>query len=120
MRTVADDWKTSYKRAVLTAFARQADVRLDRDNYYASGSGFNHGATGKVRQHLKTCTIDPVLTKMPTDSEWDEFMGTFYEGDTTKHGMDATVTCRCGYVRKTRMRLEGTFSNLLRAVLEED
>jgi hypothetical protein len=117
--TATDDWRVGYKRAVLTAFARKAAVRGNA-NYYDQGGGLDYDRTTAVYAHLRACTVDPVLTAMPTDSSWDEFMGTFYEGDETRHGMDATVTCKCGTLRTVPMRLTGTFSELLQAVLEED
>lgn len=115
---MAEDWKTGYRQALLAAFVRDASpVKTSGDTYY--GGWQDYERLEAVRRHLSGCA--PTLAStMPTDAEWSEFMGTFYDGDETKHGLDAIITCHCGYVRDVRLRLEGTFSELLEQVLRED
>lgn len=115
-----DDWKREYKKALLAAFVKAADVRSEKRSYYSTGGGFDYQMTGDVHQHFEQCNVDTYLTAMPDDSEWSEFMGTFYEGDNTAYGMDAEITCTCGIYKQIDMRYTGTFSDLLQAILRED
>lgn len=116
---MSDDWKVGYKKALMSAFARSACV-LGTYSYYSSGGGLDYRATQRLQDHLKSCEVDLDRSEMPTDSEWVEFMGTFYEGDDTQYGLDATVSCTCGELRDVVMRLRGSFSELLLEVLRED
>jgi len=114
---MAEDWKQNYKRALLNAFAKEARV-VDKN---ASFYGWVDWERSKLTfEHFNACSVDVELTPMPEDSSWNQFQGTFYEGDTTIHGMATDVTCQCSIIDAVPMRLDGTFSELLEAVLRED
>jgi hypothetical protein len=113
-----DDWKAGYKLAVLSAFVRQAGAVRD-GSYYSSGN-INYDLTDEIRKHLQTCPPAFGKMAMPVDSDWEEFMGTFYEGDTTVHGLDTYLYCECGKYKGEQIRLRGTFSELLTAILKDD
>lgn len=115
---MSEDWKVGYKQAVLKAFVWQAGAITD-GSYYASGR-MNYERTYELREHLTTCTFDPEKMKLPVDSSWSEFMGTYFEGDTTRHGLDGYLTCQCGKYEDEHIRLQGTFGDLLQAILRED
>ena len=115
---MSDDWKKGYKQALMNAFAREASIRSDY-RYYARAGGLDYQASAKLAAHLKNCNISVENSSMPEDSSWHEFMGTFYEGDTTIYGLDANITCECNKFENVAMRMTGTFSELLQAVLRE-
>lgn len=114
---MSDDWKVGYKLAVLSAFVAKAGATRD-GSYYASGN-INYDLTEEIREHMKVCPCDLSKMEMPVDSRWQEFMGTFYEGDETVRGLDAYLTCQCGKYEGEQIRLQGTFSELLTAILRE-
>ncbi|HEU0252830.1 MAG TPA: hypothetical protein VFR12_07325 [Pyrinomonadaceae bacterium] len=51
------------------------------------------------------------------ESNWNEFMGTFYEGDTSVYGVDMNLVLNDGTV--LRWRYAGSVSDLIQAVLFE-
>jgi len=120
---VSEDWKAGYKRALLTAFGRSAyalkPLHGGADTYY--GGPFDYQRTTEVHQHLSSigCEVDVDASPMPEDVSWAQFNGTFAEDD-TRHGLDGSITCRCGRLRGVPVRWEGTFSELLTQVLRED
>jgi hypothetical protein len=116
---VSEDWKVGYKRALLNEFGRSAyALRTDEgDRYY--GGPFDYGTTGLIHEHLRKCEVNVDKSPMPEDVAWNQFMGTFAE-DHTRHGLDGVITCRCGHLRKVRVRWEGNFTELLHGILRED
>jgi len=116
---VSEDWKVGYKRAMLNEFGRSAYALRtnDGDRYY--GGPFDYQRTSQVHEHLRGCEVDADASPMPKDVEWDQFNGTFAE-DHTHHGLDGVITCRCGHLRKVRVRWEGSFTELLHGILRED
>lgn len=51
---------------------------------------------------------------------WNEFMGTFYEGDTSVHGMLVTaVDCTCGQIKHRKMRWSASVQEIAEAVFTE-
>ena len=52
---------------------------------------------------------------------WDEFVDTFYEGDTSQHGITVDkVTCACGEIGKDRqIRWKADMQEVAEAVFEE-
>lgn len=113
-----DDWKIGYKKSVLNVFAKEGIVKTPEHEYYHNMGGVDYKKTEQIQTHLKNCWIDPILSTMPIDVTWDQFRGTFWTGTTQQVGLDATVTCHCGFYKKINMRMEGSFGDLLRAVLE--
>jgi hypothetical protein len=67
--------------------------------------------------HLRTCQLTGTTVE---ESEWNEFMGTFYEGDTRVHGIDVDgVNCACGKLRDRTVRWAASVSEIAEAVFEE-
>jgi hypothetical protein len=124
----SNDWKSGYKRAVLNAFVKHAYALkpgAENQKMYSQGAFYYGGAenytmTETVRNHLKSCSIDPVVTSMPEGCGWTDFAGTFATSDYNREGIKARVSCKCGVIRKVWMRMEGQVGVLIEAVLAED
>lgn len=114
---MSEDWKVGYKRTVLAAFARRASaVRKDPTFYEEWDRSIDLGHHFDVMG----CGIDLERSTLPDDTSWiPEFYGTDADYSDV-HGLEASITCQCLEFHGVLMRLEGTFSELLFAVLRED
>ncbi len=72
-------------------------------------------ATEHLRSYGGSCPV--VGHGTPSEDSWDEFQGTFYEGDTTQHGMQMTVTCECGQITDQILRYEGNVSEMISSII---
>lgn len=115
---MSEDWKVGYKRTVLAAFARRASA-VRKDPTFYGGWEDRYIDLG---HHFDTmgCAIDLERSSLPEDASWGpEFCGTDADHSDI-HGLEASITCQCLEFHGVLMRLEGTFSELLFAVLRED
>jgi hypothetical protein len=69
-------------------------------------------------KHVRVCQV--TTTDKPVEDHWNEFMGSFYEGDTSVHGIVLNkVSCACGKLKNRSLRLQGSVSEIAEAVFEE-
>lgn len=106
-----EDWRVGFKQALVDAIVQGGYPIRDRDTVY--GWEDFEGRKGKLRQ-IQEEGIDYVATTYD-DSDWHEFMGTFYTGDTTVHGIDAEIVTSDG--SRFRWRYKATMGELIQAVL---
>lgn len=111
------DWKVGYRKALMEALIRDGGVVSSTPSHYSTWQ--DYARSGEIFEHMKSCTVDLDRSTELKDSEWQEFMGTFYEGDETVHGVDAYVSCSCGEYYQIPMRMTGTFGELVKRVLED-
>lgn len=111
---MTDLWKVGYRRAVTGYIARNGSPLDPNPSYYG---GWYHKNSGGAQAHIASCGLADGLTFV--EDSWDEFHGTFYEGDTMHHGMRMDVTCQCGQVREMPWRLEATMSDITLGVLNQ-
>lgn len=65
--------------------------------------------------HSKMCKV--ISTKVPYEDKWNEFAGTFYTGDTTKHGVAVDgVHCACGLIKDRTFRWEAEAPEMIEKV----
>jgi len=76
--------------------------------------GWIHPGSADVKTRIYEGQIDYARSSW-TEVDWHEFMGTFYEGDTRRVGIDLTVVMRNGdrYV----LRFAGTVGELIQAIV---
>lgn len=115
------DWKAGFKRAVIDAIvAGGMPVR-------ANPSRFGWEDYDRARDIKSAIAYQGIDYTRSTyrESCWDEFMGTFYQGDTRVYGVDATIVLRGAHEigdppgRSYHFRWKGTASDLIQAVLSE-
>ena len=106
-------WKAEFKRHLIDVLVKNGS-KID-DN--ASSFGWQeYDLHGKYKSMITNHGIDYDKTTY-TESSWSEFMGTFYEGDTSVYGVDMNLVLGNGTVLK--WRYAGTVSELIQAVLFE-
>lgn len=70
-------------------------------------------------RHSITCGIAKT-GRVDEHAYWYEFMGTFYEGDNTVHGMEVHgVTCNCGRITDRTFRWKESVGEAIRLVMME-
>jgi hypothetical protein len=112
-----DTWKIGFTRALIDAIVREGGVvRKDGGSFY--GGWQDYEVTPDVRAEIERVGIDYAKTTW-TESEWHEFMGTFYEGDTRCVGIDAEVSLKSSRKggRGYTFRWQGSVSDLIIAVV---
>lgn len=82
----------------------------DHTTFRWPGPGFS--------EHVGTCGIKS--TGRVQEDIWYEFKGTFYEGDTSVHGISLKgVTCNCDKVQDREVRWSAPMQEVAEAVFEE-
>jgi hypothetical protein len=66
------------------------------------------------------CMVIVPVTARGREDEWEEFEGTFYEGDTTHHGATVDgISCACGLLTNRSLRWEASVHEVAEAVFVE-
>jgi hypothetical protein len=110
-----DPWKAEFKaRSIAYILDNGTPVdNSDRDLYY----GYIARDWRELFEHFERC--GPLLAKSGNivDTDWTEFSGTFAPRDwDRKHGLEVTISCKCGKVKDRKWRLEENFGTLIRAI----
>ncbi len=88
-------WQEEYRAALKKAvwnYGRPVRDATSRDLYY--------GWTDyEILDHFYVCPLGSASE--PEEDKWDEFVDTFYEGDTTRHGVSMKAQCACGQINQT-------------------
>ncbi len=104
-----NDWKTGFHRAMIDALISQASPLDDNPSFY----GWIADNWEQTMRRVRNIGIDYDRSTYE-DSDWDEFQGTFYEGDTRKHGVDITLVLNDGST--ARYRWSGQVGDLITQV----
>lgn len=73
-----------------------------------------------LTEHVQSTGCALTATGTAKETIWDEFQGTFYDGDTSVHGLQVSgVSCACGQVVDRAMRWEATVSAVAESVFNE-
>lgn len=111
MSTMSDKVRAEYERVLARVVIRHGSVVVREDGWYG-WSDYN------ASQHLRSCGVASHGT--PHEDTWQEFKGTFYEGDTSIHGVGMPgVTCNCGTISDRSMRVLITVQEIAEAVFSE-
>lgn len=120
---MAGDWRAEMKRHMIDVLVRTgAPVRDDPSIYgwqvyeWDEQWASRRKGTETRKQRVERVGIDYVATTY-VESCWDEFMGTFYEGDTRVYGVDLHLVLLDG--TRLHWRYSGSLSDLITAVLED-
>lgn len=113
---MSDDWKTGFKKALIDVLVHNGQLLRpsESDRTY---SWADYSKEGQARQkHVRTHDIDYERTTWE-ESEWHEFMGTFYEADTRVKGIDLRVVMKTG--EEYDWRWQGSVAELIHLVVNE-
>lgn len=118
-------WQDGYRKAVLDAIAQHgrpldpnasyygwSDYKAVRE-WYGSSWGDSTAGPDHTAHGLDYDACGDVV-----EDSWAEFMGTFYEGDTTQHGMRAEIVCKCGAFRHV-FRWEGNAGEIISVIAND-
>lgn len=100
-----EDWRKGFHRAMVDTIVREGSpLKLNPADRFYGWQAWNYG---EIHDHIARVGIDYEATKIPVESEWEEFKGTFYEGDLTVYGVDITLVLADGaaYPWRTSMRM---------------
>lgn len=104
-----------YKRHLIAAVLRHGEM-VSPTASYLSWRDHDEHIPGR-RSHPRDC---PLTATDVRETSWQEFMGTFYEGDDTVHGVEAIgVSCACGRLKDRRVRWTAHPGDVAKAVFEE-
>lgn len=109
---MSNSWKAGFKRALVDAIIRNGSPLDPKADIW----GWTHPKHHEVAQAVRSGKIDYQACTWE-ESEWSEFMGSFYEGDTRKYGMDLTIKMKDG--QEFIYRYSGTVSDLILAVVAD-
>lgn len=106
-------WRDEFKHALIWEIVRSGQFVRDDASYYGWA---DYDWEGTRRKLLLGAEVDYEATNWE-ESSWDEFQGTFYEGDTRKYGIDMNLVLKDGTVHK--MRWSGSVGSLILALVKE-
>lgn len=109
---MAKDWREGFKRALIDALIKEGSPLDPKPDAWGWIAPDWEEVIGRVRE----VGIDYERSTW-TESQWSEFMGTFYEGDTRKVGIDATIALKDGST--VAYRYSGTAGDLIVAVVAD-
>lgn len=114
---MSENWRDDFKRALIDAVILHGSPLNDKDTHWnwLAWEARNHEERWAA---VRTVGVDYEKTPMPEDSCWEEFMGTFYEGDTRVYGMDVNLVLNDG--THSPWRYSGTLGALIEAVMKAD
>jgi hypothetical protein len=114
-----DRVRAEYEKILTAAIIKNGQLVRTNGGYYGWGDyEGDYGGDFRSPRHSTTCGIAKT-GRVEEDAYWYEFMGTFYEGDNTKHGMEVHgVSCNCGRITDRVFRWSESPGEAIRIVLE--
>ena len=103
------DWRAEFRIALIDEVVRSGTPVSSQPSYY----GWMDHSYSEKRDQVKATGIDYAATTWE-ESYWDEFMGTFYEGDTRVYGIDLKLVLKDG--TEFHWRYSGSGGNLIMAL----
>jgi hypothetical protein len=108
-----EDWKVGFRKAMIDALIKSGTPVSKDAGFY----GWIDYDGAEIKAAIRAGEIDYDATAWD-DVDWYEFMGTFYEGDTRKTGIDINVVMTNGDTYK--LRYAGTVGELINAVVSDE
>lgn len=112
--------QAEYNRAMAAAAVKNGLIVRADPSYYGGWSDW------EAAEHLNPygpasapCRLVAPEHGTVKEDEWSEFEGTFYDGDTSHHGVVVTgVSCVCGQLTDRAVRWEASMQEIAEAVFE--
>jgi hypothetical protein len=111
--------EAEYKKILTAAIIKNGSlVKQDGGSQFGwADSNTEWGVGLRGTRHTSSCGIAKT-GRVEEYASWYEFMGTFYEGDNTVHGMEVHgVTCNCGLITDRVFRWSTSVSEAIREVM---
>lgn len=109
--TMSDAVRAEYERVLARVIIKRGSVVVQTDGWYG---WVDYDAT----THVSKCGV--ATHGAPDEDTWYEFKGTFYEGDTSVHGMALSgVTCKCGRITDRSLRWQASVVEVATEVFAE-
>lgn len=106
------DWRSAFKKALIdNLIINGSPLRTSGSTYY----GWTAEDWQEVSREVFAGDIDYEQSSY-RDSEWDEFKGTFYEGDETEYGVDLTIVLTDG--RQFEYRWHGRMVEMIEQLVK--
>lgn len=111
------DWRVGFRRALIdTLISEGAPVRSDGGNSFGWLDWSWETTVKAVNEAIAADLIDYDASSW-VEVSWDEFKGTFYEGDTREVGIDLTLVLTDG--RRFKYRYAGTPGALILSIVKD-
>lgn len=107
-----ETWRKGFHKALVDAVVANGSLVRKNASFYGWR---DYSGTAEMRKKVAKVGVDYNATKMPKETSWHEFQGTFYEGDTRVVGIELDVVLKDGTVGQYRW--EANMSDLIQAVL---
>lgn len=109
--TDEEEWKARFKRAMIEAVVQNGMAVGPMPSIY---NWYDPDYVAR-RHAIDTVGIDYEATRIPEDSSWADFKGTFYEGDHISYGVDVHLVLNDGTT--STWRYTGSMGELLQEIL---
>jgi hypothetical protein len=110
--------RAEYEKAMARVVIKRGSLVSEHPNIY--GWEEYSWCLSDGGKHLAKCGIKTDDTLRADEDRWDEFQGTFYEGDTSVHGARVDgISCQCGKVTGRSYRWKASMQEVAEAVFEE-
>ena len=118
--TMSPEAQKQYDAAMMAAAIKHGTMVSRNPSFYGWSARPWSGDDASDCKHMEHCQFVPGSTSAVEEDDWNEFMGTFYEGDTTKHGVIVKgVSCACGEIKDRSVRWQADMQEVAEAVFEE-
>lgn len=92
---MSDNWRKGFHQAVIDTVIRLGSPRKSGKNWELLYGWADYDAYIERKAQIESVGIDYDKTTIE-EADWDEFKGTFYEGDTRVYGIDVHVVLHDG------------------------
>lgn len=111
---MTEDWRDGFRKSFLDMILREGnDMDVSADYWWG---WYQQPESRRVGEAIIAEGVNYDESSWD-DSEWQEFMGTFYTGDNRVYGIDARVVSNQGRVYHWRWR--GTIAEAIESVLAD-
>jgi len=103
------DWREGFKHALIWEVVKQGAPVSETPSYY----GWIHHDWQVIKSRALNGDVDYEATTIE-ESSWQEFQGTFYEGDEREYGVDVHLVMKSG--ESYHFRYIGSIGGLIMAL----
>lgn len=111
------DWRAGFKRALIDVLVQNGQL-LKSDPYQRTYGWADYSAQGqRTQKRIRNGADIDYEASTWEESSWEEFMGTFYEGDTRVKGIDLRLVLKTK--EEFNWRWSGSVGELIQQVVNE-
>ena len=96
-----NDWRKDFHRAVVDTILRLGAPCRDGESWQLYYDWTDYSSLSERMTHITTIGVDYDKTTYE-ETNWQEFMGTFHEGDNTVYGVGMTLVLKDGHTYRWR------------------